>query len=347
MSPGASPAAGHLDVNVPPSIGLQSSNQTVNVGAPASFFVVASGTAPLSYQWRKDGTNIVGATSATNAIAAAQATDAGSYTVVVTNVAGSITNIPATLTVNVPPSIGLQSSNQTVNVGVPVSFFVVASGTAPFGYQWRKDGTNLVGATSATNTIAAAQAIDAGSYTVVVTNVAGSITNIPATLTVNVPPSIGLQSSNQTVNVGVPVSFFVVASGTAPFSYQWRKDGTNILGANSATNAIAAAQATDAGSYTVVVTNVAGSITNTPASLTIYPPPVITNWSMAADGSAFVLSGTGGADQPYVLLTTPSLSLPVAWTPVATNNAAPDGVFSFTDSQTTNFTQRFYRVLSP
>ena len=147
--------------------------------------------------------------------------------------------------------------------------------------------------------------------------------------------------------MGVPVSFFVVASGTAPFSYQWRKDGTNILGATSATNAIAAAQATDAGSYTVVVTNVAGSITNTPTSLTIYPPPVITNWSMAGDGSVFMLSGIGGADQPYVLLTTPSLSLPVAWTPVATNNAAPDGVFIFTDSQTTNFTQRFYRVLSP
>ena len=174
-----------------------------------------------------------GATREPTAIASAQATDAASYTVVVTNVAGSITNIPATLTVNVPPSIGLQSSNQTVNVGAPASFFVVASGTAPLGYQWRKDGTNILGATSATNAIAAAQATDAGSYTVVVTNVAGSITNIPATLTVNVPPSIGLQSSNQTVNVGVPVSFFVVASGTAPFGYQWRKDGTNLVGATS------------------------------------------------------------------------------------------------------------------
>ena len=96
----------------------------------------------------------------------------------------------------------------------------------------------------------------------VVTNVAGSITSAVATLTVNLPPSIGLQSSDQTVNAGAPVSFFVVASGTAPLSYQWRKDGTNILGATSATNAIAAAQATDAGSYTVVVTNVAGSITS-------------------------------------------------------------------------------------
>ena len=84
--------------------GRSRQNQTVDVGAPVSFFVVASGTAPLSYQWRKNGANLVGATAATNSIVSAQTNDAGSYAVVVTNVAGSVTSAVATLTINVPPS---------------------------------------------------------------------------------------------------------------------------------------------------------------------------------------------------------------------------------------------------
>ncbi len=75
--------------------------------------------------------------------------------------------------------------------------------------------------------------------------------------------------------------------------------------------------------------------------------PAFTNLSMATDRSAFTVTGTGAANQAYVLLTTSSLTPPVTWTPVATNNADPNGVFSFTDSQVSNFTQRFYRVGTP
>ena len=101
------------------------------------------------------------------------------------------------------------------------AFSVFASGTAPFNYQWRKAGTNIFGATTATNTIASAQTADVGSYTVVVTNVAGSVTSAVATLTVNVPPSIDTEPQSQSVNEGASVSFFVIATGTAPLSYQW------------------------------------------------------------------------------------------------------------------------------
>ena len=158
---------------------------------PFRSWVVATGTAPLSYQWQKNGTNIVGATAATNTIAAAQTTDAGNYTVVVTNVAGSITSAVATLTVNIAPEIAIDPQSESVNAGSPVSFWVAATGTAPLSYQWRKDGTNIVGATGATNTIATAQSTTAGSYSVVVTNVAGSVTSAVATLTVVImPPQI-------------------------------------------------------------------------------------------------------------------------------------------------------------
>ncbi|HLP03705.1 MAG TPA: immunoglobulin domain-containing protein, partial [Opitutaceae bacterium] len=96
-----------------PSITTQPSSQTVTVGSSVSFSVAASGTAPLSYQWKKGGADISGATSATYSIASAATGDAGTYTVVVSNSAGSATSNGATLTVNAAataPSITTQPS---------------------------------------------------------------------------------------------------------------------------------------------------------------------------------------------------------------------------------------------
>jgi hypothetical protein len=76
-------------------------------------------------------------------------------------------------------------------------------------------------------------------------------------------------------------------------------------------------------------------------------PPAFTSASLSADRSVFTLSGTGTANQIYVLQTASSLTPPAAWMPVATNAAATNGVFSFTDAQAGNYTQRFYRVMQP
>ena len=88
-----------------PTITSQPSASSVAVGSAASFSVVADGTAPLSYQWRKDGVAISGATSSTYTIASTKTTDAGSYTVVVTNSAGSVTSSAATLTLSALPRL--------------------------------------------------------------------------------------------------------------------------------------------------------------------------------------------------------------------------------------------------
>jgi pectate lyase len=117
-----------------------------------------------------------------------QSANAGSYTVVVTNVAGSVTSAAATLTVNaapVPPSITTQPASQTVNAGSSVTFSVVATGTAPLSYQWKFNGGNITGATSSSLTLNNVQSANAGSYTVLVSNSAGSVTSAAATLTVN------------------------------------------------------------------------------------------------------------------------------------------------------------------
>src|ERR1019366_2256756 len=100
-------------------------------GQNASFSVVANGSAPFSYQWNFNGSPVSGATDASLTLNNVQATDAGSYAAVVSNVAGSVTSAVATLTVLVPSGITTQPQNLTVIQGNSASFSVVASGTAP------------------------------------------------------------------------------------------------------------------------------------------------------------------------------------------------------------------------
>jgi hypothetical protein len=168
---------------------------------------VASGTAPLAYQWQKNGANIAGATAANYTTPATTTSDSGSaFAVVVTNTAGTVTSASATLTVNpapVAPTITTQPGNQTVTAGQTASFTVVASGTAPLGYQWQKNGANIAGATAASYTTPATTTSDSGSaFTVVVTNTAGTVTSSAATLTVNPAPAPTIQVNPTSINFG-------------------------------------------------------------------------------------------------------------------------------------------------
>src|SRR6202008_3245763 len=132
-----------------------------------TFAVVAGGTAPLSYQWQKNGAAIAGATLSSYTIPATATSDSGSaFTVVVTNSAGTVTSLAATLTVNpapVAPTITTQPASQTVTAGQTATFAVVAAGTAPLSYQWRKNGVAIPGATSSSYTTLATTTSDSGS----------------------------------------------------------------------------------------------------------------------------------------------------------------------------------------
>src|SRR5262249_15142092 len=168
-------SAATLTVNaapVAPTITTQPANQTVTAGQTATFSVTANGTAPLSYQWQKNGANIAGATSSTYANPRTGTADRGStFRAVVTNSAGSATSNTATLTVNaapVAPTIVTQPANQTVTAGQTATFSVTANGTAPLSYQWQKNGANIAGATSSTYTTPATTTSDSGSTFAVV-----------------------------------------------------------------------------------------------------------------------------------------------------------------------------------
>jgi hypothetical protein len=162
--------------------------------------VVASGSATLSYQWRKGGTAISGATSATYTISATAASDAGSYDVVVTNSAGSVTSSAATLTisgVSGSPAITTQPVSQSAATGGSVTYTVVATGNS-LTYQWRKDGIAISGATATTYAVSSVASTDAGAYDVVVSNSTASVTSSVATLTVTTTTSSALSSSAYT-----------------------------------------------------------------------------------------------------------------------------------------------------
>src|ERR1035438_2623628 len=133
----------------------------------------------------------------------------------------------------------------------------------------RRAGRQRQRTTSSAFTLSNIQSNKAGNYLVVVTNAAGSVTSAVAILTVYVPAGIATQPSSQTTTQGLNAAFSVVPSGTAPFSYQWCFNGAALSGASNASLVLTNVDPTDAGSYTVAVTNVWGSVTSAVATLTV------------------------------------------------------------------------------
>src|SRR6266436_3786817 len=151
---------------VPPSVSVQPANAAVNAGQTATFVTSATGTSPISYQWRKNGASIPGAMASSYTTPATTLADNGAkFDVVVSNSAGSVTSSPATLTVSpasMAPTITMQPASQTVITGQTATFSVVASGTTPLTYQWQKNGSAISGATATSYTTPVTTIADSG-----------------------------------------------------------------------------------------------------------------------------------------------------------------------------------------
>ena len=196
--------SGAQSTSEPPAITTQPVNKTVKVGASAKFSVTATGSAPLSYQWAKNGVNIAGAIGASYITPPATRGDSGSlFSVLVSNSVGSVTSDNAKLTVKKPPAITIQPSDETVTVGETATFSVVATGTAPLSYQWSQDGVDIAGATSASYTTPATTMTDDGTlFAATVSNSVGSVTSTNAMLTVS-PLDNGNLEQYGTTSTGV------------------------------------------------------------------------------------------------------------------------------------------------
>ena len=270
-----------LDSASVPTMLAHPTSQSVTPGSSVTLSVSASGGS-LSYQWYKGGSLITGATSATYTIGSASEADAGAYTVVVSNSAGSATSNAATLSVEASvtvPSIDMHPTSQSVTSGSSVTLGVSASGGS-LSYQWYKGGSLITGATSATYTIGSASEADAGAYTVVVSNSAGSATSNAVTLTVEdfsgpgaEVPSIDTQPTLQSVTSGDNVTLSVSASGGL-LSYQWQtylppSGWQDIEVATSSSYTATYNVNSDSGSFRVVVSNSAGSVTSEPVQVLV------------------------------------------------------------------------------
>ncbi len=265
---------------VPPLLSVQPANAAVNAGQTATFVTSATGTSPISYQWRKNGASIPGAMASSYTTPAATLADNGAkFDVVVSNSAGSVTSSPATLTVSpasMAPTITMQPVNQTVIAGQTATFTVTAIGVAPLSYQWRKNLTAVNGANAPSYTTPATSITDNGAkFDLIVSNSLGTATSNQAILTVNsapVAPTITTQPANQTITAGQTATFSVVATGTAPLTYQWQKNGSAVSGATATSYTSPVATTADSGElFRVVVTNSAGNVTSNSATLTVNP----------------------------------------------------------------------------
>ena len=304
------------------AITTQPQSQSVTVGDSVTFTVAASGNPTPTYQWRKNGTNLNGATNATLTLTNVQTGDAGIYTVVATNSAGSATSNGAVLTVStatVAPAFTTQPASQTLAAGSSATFNVVATGNPAPTYQWRKNGTNLSGATTVTLTLSNVQARDAATYTVVATNSAGSATSNGAVLTVSAAaPIITAQPQSQVVAPSTALNLSVTVTGQGPFTYQWYKDGSAIAGATAASYAVGSVTTANAGSYTVVVTSGQSSLTSVPATVVVGIPQSgrLANLSVralaGADAQTLIVGFIVGGGSKQVLLRGlgPTLALP-------------------------------------
>ena len=270
-------SGGVADKPIAPSITTPPASQSVVAGKTATFSVVATGSATLAYQWKKNGADISGANTNTYTTPATSDADIGAvlaYSVVVSNTAGSATSTDAKLTVTaapVAPVITTQPVNQSVVVGQTATFTVTATGGGTIAYQWKKNGTDISGATSSTYTTPATSIGDNGAvFTVVVTNSHGSATSNAAILSVNVPAAITTHPAAQTAYTSLTATFSVTATGTAPLSYQWKKNGTDISGATASTYTTPATVIGDNNAlYSVVVRNSLGTVTSNTATLTV------------------------------------------------------------------------------
>jgi hypothetical protein len=265
-----------------PTINASPASQSVCAGSAAAFSVSATGAPPLSYQWRKGGTILPGATASTLTLNPATAADAGSYDVVVTDGLGvAATSGPAILTVLETPVILTPPASQTVCAGSGAAFSVSAAG-AGLQYQWRKNGATIPGATAGTYAIAVVSAGDAGSYAVMVSGTCGMVLSGAAVLTVSAVPSITLQPVSASVCSGQTADLCIVATGAT--AYQWKRAGVDIPGATASCHT-----ASIAGSYQCLVSNACGSVLSLAATLTI---GTTRTWYRDMDGDGYGVATT-------------------------------------------------------
>lgn len=274
----STPTPGRARPNEPAGVATilsQPQGRTAAEGSDVTLGVTVCGTPPFTYQWRCYETNLPGATNATLTLRSLRLTQTGPYGVEVANAAGAVVSEPAWLVVQIPPTITAQPQSRTVVAYTSTTFEVQAGGTPPFQYQWRRNGTALPGATNQSLLLTNIQAAQAGAYTVLVFNSAGSLASSNAVLTVLMPAVITRQPQSTNLLIGTNCTLTVAATGTGTLRYQWKMNGTNLPGATASSLALTNVQFEHSGLYTVTVTDDIGTAYSDPAVVKVLMRPTL------------------------------------------------------------------------
>ena len=264
---GCTTSASTAPVTVLPAVAITSltPSQAVCPQVPFTLTVEATGQ-NLTYQWYRyvNGTNdqlLAGATSASLTV---NLNTSANYYVVVKTTCGSLTSDVVRLTLKAPTTLRTTGNPNAVCTGGNVTLSASASGPGSLSFAWRKGSADgPVVSTASSLTIQNAQSSDAGPYFVSVTSECTTVTaQLPltvrsVTITQQPPASVNLCSGTTTLTVGVQ------AVGVTP-TYQWRRNGQNILGATSSSHVVAASRP---GTYTVVVSSFCGNPVTSEASV--------------------------------------------------------------------------------
>jgi len=323
----------------PPAITVHPQQTAAPQGSTALLSVTATGTAPLAYQWRRSGTNLSGQTSATLTLPNVQRSQAGGYSVCVSNACGVVTSLVAQVVVGRPavPDVKLTadvSSATPVGANVMYTFTLENIGAAPAvglvltGY-WASAQAALQGGSAgcvfSSPPNAVTMTCNVGSlavgamtnYTVVLQSFApggvgfnGSVGGDPSELNLannavanatgfGFPPSIVTQPVSVTGFPGGAGGFSVVAAGTPPLSYSWKRDGIDV-GPNGPALNFTELKSSDGGNYEVIVSNPWGQTVSVPVTLTLSFPATPT--ATIDVSQTLHVTGSAGVDDLEVRL---------------------------------------------
>jgi len=308
---------GTLENVVAPSITANPQNQNLYASNNLSLSASAIGTAPLNYQWKKDGnalandTRISGATASSLYISNLAVADSGNYTLTASNAAGSATTTAASVVVTLPaaPTFSGNPYDTSVVEGNNLYLYAYASSPVNVTYQWYKNGILVPNQTSSSFYKNSVTTADAGSYWVVATNPGGSATSTTAVVTITAAtlPNITTQPQDADLFTGQYYQIFVGANSNAPLTYQWYRNGVAIAGAIYSYYYLSPASAGNAGEYSVAVTSPAGTVTSGSATITVSStlPPRITSqpssqpYAIIGSSASFYVSAEGTGPLTY------------------------------------------------
>lgn len=263
-----------LHAGDPPTIKSSPADTVLIAGADFKLTVDVSGDDPMEYQWFRGGQPVAGATDDELMLRDVTPSDAGEYSVSMTNPYGSVVSIPAEIQV-LPFLIKTQPAAQIAEAGDDPRLQVEVQGESPFSFQWFRNEAPVTGATGTKLELKDVMLSDDAIYRVRVTNPYGTIESAPAHLQIVQAPVILEHPGGASVAEGDAVTLSVQAIGTPAPQFQWFREGKSIAGATATDHRIAAISPAEAGKFKVRVSNPYGSTDSQECIVRVIPAPVI------------------------------------------------------------------------